>query len=133
MEGPAFSTRAESELYRTWGASLIGMTALPEAKLAREAEICYAAVACATDYDCWHETEADVTADLILANLLKNVEVSKRIVRDAVTRLTADRTCPCANALQTAIITQPDRVPRQVKRDLAPIIGRYLRMTVSAT
>jgi 5'-methylthioadenosine phosphorylase len=133
MEGPAFSTRAESELYRTWGASLIGMTALPEAKLAREAEICYAAVACTTDYDCWHETEADVTADLILANLLKNVEVSKRIVRDAVTRLTADRTCPCANALQTAIITQPDRVPRQVKRDLAPIIGRYLRMTVSAT
>jgi 5'-methylthioadenosine phosphorylase len=133
MEGPAFSTRAESELYRTWGASLIGMTALPEAKLAREAEICYAAVACATDYDCWHETEADVTADLILANLLKNVEVSKRIVRDAVTRLTADRTCPCANALQTAIITQPGRVPRQVKRDLAPIIGRYLRMTVSAT
>src|SRR5206468_12599390 len=80
MEGPAFSTRAESKLYRSWGASLIGMTALPEAKLAREAELCYAAVACATDYDVWHETEADVTADMIIANLLKNVAVSKRIV-----------------------------------------------------
>jgi 5'-methylthioadenosine phosphorylase len=126
MEGPAFSTRAESELYRSWGASLIGMTALPEAKLAREAEICYAAVACATDYDCWHSVEEDVSVDLVLANLLKNVEVSKRIVRSAVTRLPAVRDCACATALQTAIITRPQFVPEQVKRDLAPIIGRYM-------
>jgi len=83
-----------------------------------------AAVACATDYDCWHETEADVTTDLILANLLQNVEVSKRIVRTAIARLPASRACPCASALQTAIVTQPEAVPQQVKRDLAPIIGR---------
>ena len=125
MEGPAFSTRAESNLYRAWGADLIGMTALPEAKLAREAEICYATVACVTDYDVWHEAEEDVSADLILANLLRNVEVSKRLVRIAVADL-PERNCPCPNALQSAIVTAPDRVPEQLKRDLAPIIGRYM-------
>jgi 5'-methylthioadenosine phosphorylase len=132
MEGPAFSTRAESNLYRSWGAHLIGMTALPEAKLAREAEICYAAVACATDYDVWHEAEEDVSADLILANLLKNVEVSKQIVRRAAAALPARDGCPCANALQTAIVTAPEWVPEQVKRDLAPIIGRYMPATPTA-
>ncbi len=132
MEGPAFSTRAESNLYRSWGASLIGMTALPEAKLAREAEICYAAVACATDYDCWHETEADVTTDLILANLLKNVEVSKQIVAAAVLSLPATRDCLCASALATAIVTQAQFVPDQLKRDLAPIIGKYMPALVAA-
>jgi 5'-methylthioadenosine phosphorylase len=132
MEGPAFSTRAESNLYRAWGASLIGMTALPEAKLAREAEVCYAAVACATDYDCWHETEEDVTTDLILANLLKNVEVSKQIVSAAVSRLPATRDCACATALQTAIVTQAQYVPDRLKRDLAPIIGKYMPAMVTA-
>jgi 5'-methylthioadenosine phosphorylase len=132
MEGPAFSTRAESRLYRSWGASLIGMTALPEAKLAREAEICYAAVACATDYDCWHEVEEDVSADMILANLFKNVEVSKRIVRLAVARLPGRDTCPCPTTLRSAIVTAPDAVPDRLKRDLAPIIGAYLPAAVAA-
>jgi 5'-methylthioadenosine phosphorylase len=125
MEGPAFSTRAESNLYRSWGADLIGMTALPEAKLAREAEICYATVACVTDYDCWHETEEDVSADLILANLQRNVETAKRLVRLAVKTL-PERDCPCASALETAIVTPAHMVPDQAKRDLAPIIGRYM-------
>jgi 5'-methylthioadenosine phosphorylase len=127
MEGPAFSTRAESRLYRSWGADLIGMTALPEAKLAREAELCYAAVACVTDYDVWHATEEDVTADLILANLQRNVETSKRLVRLAAGRLPA-RDCPCGSALATAIVTPPELVPARLKRDLAPIIGRYLQV-----
>lgn len=126
MEGPAFSTRAESNLYRAWGASLIGMTALPEAKLAREAEICYAAIACATDYDCWHESAETVSVEMIVANLQRNVEVSKRIVRDAVRRLPARDACPCANALSTALITSPEVVPDKLKRDLAPIVGRYV-------
>src|SRR5579859_296933 len=126
MEGPAFSTRAESQLYRSWGASLIGMTALPEAKLAREAEICYAAVACATDYDVWHESEEDVSVELIVANLLKNVEVSKQIVRAAVQRLPNRDACGCSSALATALITMPELVPEQLKRDLAPILGKYL-------
>jgi 5'-methylthioadenosine phosphorylase len=126
MEGPAFSTRAESLMYRSWGADLIGMTALPEAKLAREAEICYATLACITDYDVWHESEADVSADLIIANLLQNVEVSKRIVQRAVARLPGRDTCGCATALRTAIITPAERVPEQRRRDLAPIIGAYI-------
>jgi 5'-methylthioadenosine phosphorylase len=126
MEGPAFSTRAESELYRSWGASLIGMTALPEAKLAREAEICYAAVACATDYDCWHETEESVSADLILNNLLRNVEVSKQIVRLATERLPAERACACGDALAGALITAPEHVPPATRERLWPLIGRYV-------
>lgn len=125
MEGPAFSTRAESELYRSWGASLIGMTALPEAKLAREAEMCYAILACVTDYDCWHETEASVSADLIIHNLLRNVEVSKRIVRMAVGTLADTRSCACRDALATALLTPADQVPDAVRTRLAPIIGRY--------
>jgi len=126
MEGPAFSTRAESQLYRNWGASLIGMTALPEAKLAREAEICYAVVACATDYDCWRESEEDVTVEMIVANLVRNVEVSRQIVREAVSHLASIGACSCPTALATAIVTAPELVPDQVRRDLAPIIGRYL-------
>lgn len=125
MEGPAFSTRAESNLYRAWGADLIGMTALPEAKLAREAELCYAAVACITDYDCWHESEEDVSADLILANLQRNVATSKQLLRLALKSLPA-RACGCARALDTALITPLNLVPEQTKRDLAPIIGRFL-------
>jgi 5'-methylthioadenosine phosphorylase len=126
MEGPAFSTRAESELYRSWGASVIGMTALPEAKLAREAEICYATLSCVTDYDCWHETEESVSSELILQNLLRNVEVSKQIVRSVVAKLPASRDCDCANALANAIITQPEEVPESVKTRMRPIFGRYM-------
>ena len=126
IEGPSFSTRAESELYRQWKADIIGMTALPEAKLAREAEICYAAVACVTDYDVWHDTEEDVTVDLVLANLLKNVETSKRVVRGTVANLPGADGCHCRSALQAALITGLDLVPEYRKRDLAPIIGRYM-------
>jgi 5'-methylthioadenosine phosphorylase len=125
MEGPAFSTRAESELYRSWGATVIGMTALPEAKLAREAEICYGMLACATDYDCWHDTEEDVSTDMILQNLLRNVEVSKRIVRAALARLPASRSCDCGDALANALITQPSEIPEGVRTRLRPLLGRY--------
>ncbi len=124
MEGPAFSTRAESELYRSWGASLIGMTALPEAKLAREAEICYATLACVTDYDCWHETEESVSAELIVQNLLRNVEVSKRVVRMAVERLPQMRTCGCGQALDTALLTPAAQIPAAVRARLGPILSR---------
>jgi 5'-methylthioadenosine phosphorylase len=126
IEGPAFSTRAESELYRRWKADIIGMTALPEAKLAREAEICYATVACVTDYDVWHEVEEDVTVDLILANLHKNVEVSKQVVSGTVANLPAPGGCHCREALKMALVTSPDLVPEYRKRELAPIIGRYM-------
>ncbi len=126
MEGPLFSTRAESTMYRSWGASIIGMTALPEAKLAREAEICYATMACATDYDCWHETEEDVTVEMIISNLLKNVAASKSIIRSVVDAIPAQRDCVCASALANGIVTDPDLIPAELKRDLAPIIGKYL-------
>ncbi len=126
IEGPAFSTRAESELYRQWKADIIGMTALPEAKLAREAEICYAAVACVTDYDVWHESEEDVTVDLVLANLMKNVETSKQVVRGTIASLPDAGGCHCRDALQAALITGLDLVPEYRKRELAPIIGRYI-------
>ena len=127
MEGPLFSTRAESNLYRSWGASVIGMTALPEAKLAREAEICYATLACATDYDCWHETEEDVTVEMIINNLLTNVGHSKEIIRRAVETLPRAREgCPCPTALSQAIITDRALIPHGVKADLAPLIGKYV-------
>jgi 5'-methylthioadenosine phosphorylase len=126
MEGPLFSTLAESNLYRSWGASVIGMTALPEAKLAREAEICYAALACATDYDVWHESEEMVTIDMVLKNLLRNVAVSKEIIDKVANRLPIKRTCPCPTALENAIITAPNRIPAQRKRDLALLIGKYI-------
>ena len=126
IDGPAFSTRAESNLYRSWGGTVIGMTALPEAKLAREAEICYAVLACSTDYDVWHDTEADVTADMIVANLMRNVETSRRAVRLALSRLSAVRDCTCADALRDAIVTNLDLVPGETKVRLAPIIGKYL-------
>jgi 5'-methylthioadenosine phosphorylase len=126
MEGPAFSTRAESDLHRSWGASLVGMTALPEAKLAREAEICYATLACVTDYDVWHETHAPVTAEMILSNLQSNVATAKRAVDLAVQRLPDGRTCPCATALKDALVTPWHLVPEETKRRLAPIIGKYV-------
>lgn len=127
IEGPAFSTRAESHLYRSWGASVIGMTALPEARLAREAEMCYATLACATDYDVWHETEAPVTVEMVVANLQKNVATSKRTLQQVIPRLEGHRSCSCGMALKDAIITAPDRVPAKAKERLAAIIGKYVR------
>ena len=125
MEGPAFSTRAESFMYRSWGGDLIGMTALPEAKLAREAEICYATMAWVTDYDCWHEEEEDVTVEMIIGNLLKNVAASKELLRRIIPRLDVERDCPCGSALADALVTAPDLVPEEIKRKLEPITGRY--------
>ena len=127
MEGPLFSTKAESNLYRSWGASVIGMTALPEAKLAREAEICYATVACATDYDCWHEAEESVTIEMVIANLRQNVSRAKSIIRTAVSRIPQKRECGCAQALKDAIITAPDKISDNTKRELALLIGKYVK------
>jgi 5'-methylthioadenosine phosphorylase len=126
MEGPQFSTLAESNLYRSWGMDIIGMTNLQEAKLAREAEICYATMALVTDYDCWHPDHDSVTVELIIANLTQNARTAQRVIADTVERLGSDRPCGCKDALATALITRPDAVPERVKRDLAPIVGRYL-------
>ncbi|MEX2246987.1 MAG: S-methyl-5'-thioadenosine phosphorylase [Dehalococcoidia bacterium] len=128
IEGPAFSTRAESELYRRWGADVIGMTALPEAKLAREAGICYATLACVTDYDTWHETHEPVTAEMIVQNLRANVANAKRIVAAFAAALPAERRCDCASALRDAIVTPLHLAPDETKRDLAPILARYLEV-----
>jgi len=126
MEGPQFSTLAESRLYRSWGADIIGMTNLQEAKLAREAEICYTTIALVTDYDCWHPEHDSVTVDMIIANLVANSKTAQQVIADAVSRLPYERTCECATALKHAIITRPDCIPGTVKRELAPIIGKYL-------
>ena len=127
MEGPQFSTLAESNLYRSWGADIIGMTNLQEAKLAREAEICYATLALVTDYDCWHEGHDEVTVEMIVANLSENAKTAQAIIADAVGHLPIERTCECATALATAIISRPDVIPEDVKNDLAPIVGKYLK------
>ena len=126
MEGPLFSTRAESNLYRSWGASVIGMTALPEAKLAREAEMCYATIACVTDYDCWHEVHESVTIDMVIANLRQNVETAKEIIKIASTQLPRHRDCSCATALKDAIITASELIPPAKKEELALLVGKYL-------
>ena len=126
MEGPQFSTLAESRLYRSWDMDVIGMTNLQEAKLAREAEICYATLALVTDYDCWHPDHDHVTVDLIVQNLLKNAETATRVIRRVVTTLPVDRDCECASALSAAIITRPEAIPDQTRHDLAPIVGKYL-------
>ena len=126
MEGPQFSTRAESRLYRHWGADIIGMTNLQEAKLAREAEICFATLALATDYDCWNESAGDVKIDHVLAVLQQNVELAKKTIRELVKNLSPSRNCDCASALKTAIITEKSKIPKKVRRDLRPIIGKYL-------
>jgi 5'-methylthioadenosine phosphorylase len=127
MEGPQFSTLAESKLYRSWGMDIIGMTNLQEAKLAREAEICYATIALVTDYDCWHPEHDSVTVDMIVQNLVANAKTAQGVIAEAVSRLPYTRTCECANALQHAIITRPEFVPDQIKKDLAPIISRYMK------
>ena len=129
MEGPAFSTRAESHLYRSWGASVVGMTALPEAKLAREAEMCFAVLATATDYDVWHEEHDDVTAGLIMATLEKNVAVSRRVLEMLIPRLSAPRRCSCASALAAAVATQAELVPKDTVERLGPIVSKYFSST----
>ncbi len=127
MEGPQFSTRAESNVYRQWGADVIGMTNLQEAKLAREAEICYAALSMVTDYDCWHEEEDDVTVDALIAILHQNAEMSQQVVHRAIDALDGKRRgCPCPEALKSALITDPETVPAATRERLAPIVGKYL-------
>jgi len=125
MEGPAFSTRAESHLYRGWGGHVIGMTNVTEAKLAREAEICYTTIALATDYDCWHESEEDVSIEAIMAVLQSNVAMSQQIIRLAVPMIEVDRGCICEHAASTAIMTARDRIPAERKQALAPLFGKY--------
>jgi len=125
MEGPAFSTKAESLMYRSWGADIIGMTALPEAKLAREAEICYATMAWVTDYDCWHEEEEPVTVEMIIGNLMKNVAASKELLRKVIPLLEGEQDCACATSLKDAIISPSDRIHGEFKEKMAPIIGKY--------
>jgi 5'-methylthioadenosine phosphorylase len=127
MEGPQFSTLAESKLYRSWGMDVIGMTNLQEAKLAREAEICYATMALVTDYDCWHPDHDSVTVEMIVGHLMQNAKMAQQAIANAVSRLPAGRTCACKDALATAIITRPEFVPEQTKKDLAPIIGKYMK------
>ena len=126
MEGPAFSTKAESFMYRSWGADIIGMTALPEAKLAREAEICYSTMAWVTDYDCWHADNESVTVDMVIQNLMKNVENSKEMIRRVVPLLPEVSDCLCSTALKDAIITRSDQIPSNIKSKLDPIIGKYM-------
>ena len=126
MEGPQFSTLAESKLYRSWGMDIIGMTNLQEAKLAREAEICYTTIALVTDYDCWHPDHDSVTVDMVIQTLLKNASTAQQIIAGAVEQLPYERTCECASALKYALITRPEAVPSQIKTDLAPLVGKYL-------
>jgi 5'-methylthioadenosine phosphorylase len=126
MEGPQFSTLAESQLYRSWGMDIIGMTNLQEAKLAREAEICYTTIALVTDYDCWHPDHDQVTVEMIIANLVQNAKTAQQVIANAVAALPFSRTCECASALKHAIITRPDAIPASVKQELAPIVGKYL-------
>jgi 5'-methylthioadenosine phosphorylase len=127
IEGPQFSTRAESELYRSWDMDVIGMTNATEARLCREAEICYATLAMVTDYDCWHPGHDAVTAEQILANLVRNAAAAKAVIRSAVRRLSAgERGCECASALRYALVTAAELVPAEVKRELQPIVGRYM-------
>ncbi len=126
MEGPQFSTKAESNLYRSWGCDVIGMTNLPEAKLAREAEIDYCTLAAVTDYDCWHHSHGAVTVDMIIECLNKNVDNAKKILKIAIPRIGAMKKFSAANALQNAIMTDPKLIPEQKKKDLEIIIGKYL-------
>jgi 5'-methylthioadenosine phosphorylase len=127
IEGPQFSSRGESLLYRQWGVDVIGMTNMPEAKLAREAELCYATMALATDYDCWHSSEESVTVEMILATLHSNVAQARRILRAAVPAAAGAGTCACATALQYAIVTAPGRIPAATRKRLQPLIGKYLQ------
>ena len=126
MEGPQFSTIAESNAYRAAGFDIIGMTNLQEAKLAREAEICYSTIALVTDYDCWHPDHDAVTVDMVIATLLQNAKTAQQLIAEAVQQVPATRTCACATALKSAIITRPESIPAAVKHELEPIIGKYM-------
>jgi len=126
IEGPQFSSKGESRVYRQWGVDIIGMTNVPEAKLAREAEICYSTIAMVTDYDCWHETHESVTVEAILETLHRNVSHAKKIIREAIMALPIDRNCPCESALKTALVTPKELVPLTTRRRLAPLLGRYM-------
>lgn len=128
MEGPQFSTLAESRLYRTWDMDVVGMTALQEAKLAREAEICYATLSLVTDYDSWHPGHDAVTVDLIVANLVQNSATAQRTIAEAVARIEGPRSCACKDALAAAMITQAQHIPTQIQRELEPIIGKYVNV-----
>jgi 5'-methylthioadenosine phosphorylase len=129
IEGPLFSTKAESRTYRSWGMDIIGMTALPEAKLAREAELCYAIIACVTDYDVWHESEESVTVEMVISNLSANVANAQRILRRVSQKIPADRsanTCDCPSALATAILTDRSKIPAEVNEKYSLLVGKYL-------
>ncbi|MGE3841238.1 MAG: S-methyl-5'-thioadenosine phosphorylase [Vicinamibacterales bacterium] len=126
MEGPQFSTKAESELYRSWGMDVIGMTNLQEAKLAREAEICYVTLALITDYDCWHPDHDSVTVEMVIQNLQQNARTAQQVLASAVAALPIERDCECARALATAIITRPDAIAERTREELWPIVGKYL-------
>ncbi|RME19803.1 MAG: S-methyl-5'-thioadenosine phosphorylase [Deltaproteobacteria bacterium] len=126
MEGPAFSTRAESELYRSWGAHVIGMTALPEAKLAREAEICYVTMALCTDYDCWHESEEEVSVEAVLKVLKQNVANSEKVLEAFAKVFPPDGNCSCQQALENTLITDPKVIPPETRRRLRLLLGRFL-------
>lgn len=127
IEGPAFSTRAESNLYRSWGVDCIGMTNYQEAKLAREAEICYVTIALPTDYDCWHATEASVDVAMVLKTLHQNVETAKRIIKETVGKISEVRKCPCASALENAVLTDKRQIRPEVIKRLEPIVGKYFK------
>jgi 5'-methylthioadenosine phosphorylase len=126
MEGPQFSTRAESNLYRSWGADVIGMTNLTEAKLAREAELCYVTLAMVTDYDCWHDEEEAVSVEALLGHLRANAESANRLAAELVGRIPEARDCACGEALRTALITRPEAVPEETRSRLGPLVDRYL-------
>ncbi len=126
MEGPQFSTKAESNMYRTFGFDMIGMTCATEAKLAREAEICYVAISFITDYDCWKESEEEVSVELVIQNLQKNIENAKKLIKETVTLLPEERNCACHNALKDAIISDKSLIPPKVKEELSIIIKKYL-------
>lgn len=126
MEGPQFSTRAESLIYRSWGVDIIGMTNINEARLAREAEICYGTIALATDYDCWHDDHADVSVEAIIAIIQQNVATAKRIIKEAAGRLAGGRGCLCGEALKYAIMTRRDLIPDATREKLAVVMGKYL-------
>jgi len=129
IEGPQFSTKAESRIYRSWGVDVIGMTNMPEAKLAREAELCYATLALATDYDVWHETHDAVSVETVIQNLLKNVATAKDVLRRAIPAIAGPRTCACPTLLQSAVITSPTAFPHATRRRLDLLIGKYFPMS----
>jgi 5'-methylthioadenosine phosphorylase len=127
IEGPQFSTRAESNIYRSWGVDVIGMTNIPEAKLAREAEICYATIALSTDYDCWHMTEESVTVDMILQTIKANVAMARSIIKHSIPLIGASRRCKCAEAMKYAVITDKKKIPAKTRKKMALINGKYLK------